>query len=111
MKVCDVNDTGALTPMMKQYLVIKRLHQDSLLFYRMGDFMNCFLKTLLLHQNNCISLLQKRGKMQDQDIPMCGVPHHSHEQYLQNLIKAGHKVAICEQLESPQEAKKEDINL
>ena len=94
------------TPMMKQYLDIKRVHQDCLLFYRMGDFYELFFEDAIIAVEVLHIALTKRGKMQGEDIPMCGVPHHSHEQYLQKLIKSGHKVAICEQLETPQEAKK-----
>jgi len=99
-------DPSKVTPMMAQFLEIKAAHPDYLLFYRMGDFYELFFDDAV-HAAEALQIaLTKRGKHDGDDIPMCGVPVHSHEQYLQNLIRAGYKVAVCEQLEDPAEAKK-----
>ena len=95
-----------MTPMMAQYLKIKSQYPDALLFYRMGDFYELFFDDAIKAAKVLDIALTKRGKHNDTDIPMCGVPHHSSENYLLTLIKSGHKVAVCEQLESPAEAKK-----
>ena len=91
---------------MAQYLEIKSQYPDALLFYRMGDFYELFFDDAITAAKVLDIALTKRGKHNDTDIPMCGVPHHSSENYLLTLIKSGHKVAVCEQLESPAEAKK-----
>ena len=95
-----------VTPMMAQYLEIKGQYPDSLLFYRMGDFYELFFDDAVTASKVLDIALTRRGKLNEIDIPMCGVPHHSSESYLLTLIKSGHKVAVCEQLESPLEAKK-----
>lgn len=94
------------TPMMVQYLEIKNEHKDYLLFYRMGDFYEMFFEDAITASKALDIALTKRGKHEDADIPMCGVPFHAYESYLAKLIRQGYKVAICEQTESPQEAKK-----
>lgn len=93
------------TPMMAQYHLIKAQHPDCLLFYRMGDFYELFFGDALKAAAVLDITLTKRGKANDDDIPMCGVPYHSCEPYLEKLIRAGFKVAICEQTETPDEAK------
>ncbi len=97
---------SSITPMMQQYLNIKAMHQNYLLFYRMGDFYELFFDDAVVAADILNITLTKRGKHQGDDIPMCGVPSHAYEHYLEKLIKAGFKVAICEQMESPEEAKK-----
>ncbi len=97
---------NAPTPMMQQYLEIKATHADYLLFYRMGDFYELFFDDALVASEALDIALTKRGMHLGEPIPMCGVPAHSHESYLQRLIKHGFKVAICEQTEDPKEAKK-----
>ncbi|MBS4771213.1 MAG: DNA mismatch repair protein MutS [Proteobacteria bacterium] len=92
--------------MMAQYLQIKKEHQDYLLFYRMGDFYELFLDDAVIASKALDIALTKRGKLDSQDIPMCGVPFHAYESYLAKLIRQGYKVAICEQVEDPKEAKK-----
>ena len=92
--------------MMIQYLAIKRDHPDCLLFYRMGDFYELFFDDAVSAAAALDITLTKRGKHLGEDIPMCGVPVHSHESYLLRLIKSGFKVAVCEQTEDPAEAKK-----
>ena len=94
------------TPMMAQYLAIKRDHADCLLFYRMGDFYEMFFEDAVKASEALDITLTKRGKHAGQDIAMCGVPVHSHEGYLSKLIRKGFKVAVCEQMEDPAEAKK-----
>jgi DNA mismatch repair protein MutS len=98
-------DAGA-TPMMAQYLDVKRRHPGALLFYRMGDFYELFFEDAEIAARALDLTLTKRGKHLGQDIPMCGVPAHSHESYLLRLIRAGHRVAICDQLEDPAAARK-----
>lgn len=95
-----------ITPMMQQYLEIKSEHQSELLFYRMGDFYELFFDDAKIAAEILDIVLTKRGKHEEESIPMCGVPAHSSEYYLDKLIKSGHKVAVCEQLETPEEAKK-----
>ena len=94
------------TPMMAQYLEIKAEHPDALLFYRMGDFYEMFFDDAVAASEALDIALTKRGKHDDQDIPMCGVPHHAAEGYFLTLIRKGFRVAVCEQMESPAEAKK-----
>jgi len=95
-----------VTPMMAQYLEIKANYPDALLFYRMGDFYELFFDDAVAASGALDIALTKRGKHSGEDIPMCGVPHHAAEGYLLTLIRKGFRVAVCEQLESPAEAKK-----
>ncbi len=97
---------SALTPMMTQYLETKKAYPDYLLFYRMGDFYEMFFDDAVAASKALDIALTKRGKLAGEDIPMCGVPFHAYETYLSRLIKHGFKVAICEQMEDPKEAKK-----
>lgn len=94
------------TPMMQQFLALKDEHRDYLLFYRMGDFYELFFDDAAKAAELLDIALTKRGKHAGEDIPMCGVPVHSAEGYLERLIAKGQKVAICEQTEDPAEAKK-----
>jgi DNA mismatch repair protein MutS len=98
------------TPMMAQYMVLKEEHHDCLLFYRMGDFYELFYEDAVIASQVLDITLTKRGKSNGNDIEMCGVPYHAYEPYLAKLIRAGHKVAICEQTETPEEAKKRAKN-
>ena len=91
---------------MAQYLEIKADHPDALLFYRMGDFYEMFFDDAELAAGALDIALTKRGKHLGKDIPMCGVPAHSAESYLLKLIRKGFRVAVCEQMEDPAEAKK-----
>ncbi len=95
-----------VTPMMAQFLEIKAAHPGALLFYRMGDFYEMFFDDAVAAAEALDIALTKRGKHNDEDIPMCGVPVHSAEGYLLTLIRKGFRVAVCEQLEDPAEAKK-----
>jgi len=94
------------TPMMRQYLSLKARHADHLLFYRMGDFYELFFDDAVRASAALDIALTKRGQHLGEDIPMCGVPVHSHEAYLSRLIRKGFKVAVCEQTEDLAEAKK-----
>lgn len=95
-----------LSPGMAQYMEIKKSYPDYLLFYRMGDFYELFFEDAFKASKALDIALTKRGKAAGEDIPMCGVPFHAYESYLAKLIKCGYKVAICEQMEDPAEAKK-----
>src|SRR6476659_9012943 len=101
-----VPDTGEVTPMMAQYLAIKAAHQDYLLFYRMGDFYELFFDDAAKAAAALDIALTKRGRHLGEDIPMCGVPVHAAESYLEKLIRKGFRVAVCEQMEDPAEARK-----
>ncbi|MDO6523396.1 DNA mismatch repair protein MutS [Shimia thalassica] len=92
--------------MMAQYLEIKADHPDALLFYRMGDFYEMFFDDAVAAAEALDIALTKRGKHEGSEIPMCGVPHHAAEGYFLTLIRKGFRVAVCEQMESPAEAKK-----
>jgi DNA mismatch repair protein MutS len=94
------------TPMMTQFLDIKRQHPDHLLFYRMGDFYEMFFDDAVKASAALDITLTRRGKHDGTDIPMCGVPVHAADAYLARLIRQGFRVAICEQMEDPAEAKK-----
>ncbi len=97
---------GKPSPSMAQYIEIKAANPDSLLFYRMGDFYELFFEDAEIASRTLGIVLTKRGRHQGVDIPMCGVPVHRADDYLQRLIAAGHRVAVCEQLEDPAEARK-----
>ncbi|WP_093975173.1 DNA mismatch repair protein MutS [Boseongicola aestuarii] len=92
--------------MMAQYLEIKTDHPGALLFYRMGDFYELFFDDAVAAAEALDITLTKRGKHLGEDIAMCGVPYHAAEGYLLTLIRKGFRVAVCEQLESPADAKK-----
>src|SRR5499433_3200978 len=94
------------TPMMAQYLEIKAANPDCLLFYRMGDFYELFFQDAEVASRALSIVLTKRGKHLGHDIPMCGVPIERADEYLHRLIALGHRVAVCEQLEDPAEARK-----
>ena len=96
----------SVTPMMAQFFKIKEEYPTALLFYRMGDFYELFFDDAVAAAQALDITLTKRGKHLGNDIPMCGVPVHAAEGYLLNLIRKGFRVAVCEQLENPKEAKK-----
>jgi DNA mismatch repair protein MutS len=96
----------ALTPMMAQYFEIKVANPGYLLFYRMGDFYELFFEDAEIASAALGIVLTKRGKHLGQDIAMCGVPIHAAQDYLKKLISLGHRVAVCEQVEDPAEARK-----
>ena len=92
--------------MMEQYIEIKAANPDCLLFYRMGDFYELFFDDAEVASRALGIVLTKRGKHLGRDIPMCGVPIERADEYLHRLIALGHRVAVCEQLEDPAEARK-----
>ncbi|MEM7750830.1 MAG: DNA mismatch repair protein MutS, partial [Pseudomonadota bacterium] len=95
-----------VTPSMAQFLEIKAANPDSLLWYRMGDFYELFFTDAVVAAEALGIILTKRGKHLGEDIPMCGVPVVRADEYLQRLIRQGFRVAVCEQLEDPTEARK-----
>ncbi|HQS84526.1 MAG: DNA mismatch repair protein MutS [Alphaproteobacteria bacterium 16-39-46] len=95
-----------LTPMLTQYMAVKKAHPDCLLFFRLGDFYELFFEDAQKASKALDITLTRRGKSGEDDIPMCGVPFHAADSYLAKLIRLGFKVAICEQMETPEEAKK-----
>ncbi|HEY4982875.1 MAG TPA: DNA mismatch repair protein MutS [Pseudolabrys sp.] len=99
-------DAGRVTPMMEQYIEIKAANPGCLLFYRMGDFYEMFFADAETASRALGIMLTKRGKHLGVDIPMCGVPVERADEYLHRLIALGHRVAVCEQLEDPAEARK-----
>ncbi|QOL19552.1 DNA mismatch repair protein MutS [Candidatus Bodocaedibacter vickermanii] len=92
--------------MMAQYFAIKEQHKNALLFYRLGDFYELFYEDAITASKALDITLTKRGQNQGEAIPMCGIPFHAYENYLSRLIRQGYSVAICEQMETPEEAKK-----
>jgi len=106
-KATSTAKAAAPTPMMAQFLTIKQeAGENVILFYRMGDFYEMFFDDAINAASALDIALTKRGKYEGKDIPMCGVPVHASETYLQRLIKKGFRVAVCEQTEDPKEAKK-----
>ncbi len=97
---------GGVTPSMAQFLEIKAANPDCILFYRMGDFYELFFEDAVAAAEALGIVLTKRGKHLGEDIPMCGVPVHRADEYLQRLIRRGFRVAVCEQMEDPAEARK-----
>lgn len=93
------------TPMMKQYLTIKAAYQDAFLFFRLGDFYELFYEDAIKAARELEITLTKRDSGQKEPIPMCGVPYHAAEGYIKKLVDKGYKVAICEQVEDPKQAK------
>ena len=96
---------GTGTPMMKQYLAIKREHPDAILFFRMGDFYEMFMDDAVLAADVLKIALTTRDKGKENSVPMCGIPYHAAQTYLTRLVQAGHNVAICDQMEDPSRAK------
>ncbi|WP_145419964.1 DNA mismatch repair protein MutS [Staphylococcus hominis] len=94
-----------VTPMMQQYLKIKSQYQDCLLFFRLGDFYEMFFEDAKEASRVLEITLTKRDAKKENPIPMCGVPYHSANSYIETLINNGYKVAICEQMEDPKQTK------
>ena len=104
MKRSEV-DIKKISPMMKQYLEIKKQYEDTILFYRLGDFYEMFFEDAILASRELEIALTGRNAGLDERVPMCGVPYHSASVYIDKLIEKGYKVAICEQVEDPKSAK------
>src|SRR5579862_4221542 len=98
--------TEPTTPLMQQYLGLKKQHPSALLLFRLGDFYELFYDDAILASKVLQITLTSRNKEKDQAVPMCGVPYHAAENYIAKLIRAGHKVAISEQMEMPSPGKK-----
>ena len=94
-----------VTPMMQQYLETKKDYQDCILFYRLGDFYEMFYEDALVASKELEITLTGKNCGQEERAPMCGVPYHAVEGYLNKLVSKGYKVAICEQMEDPKLAK------
>ncbi|MCG2712527.1 MAG: DNA mismatch repair protein MutS [Candidatus Omnitrophica bacterium] len=99
------NIQNDLTPMMNQYLQIKRDHTDAILFFRLGDFYEMFFDDAKIASAILGLALTSRGTGKNSRVPMCGIPYHASDNYIARLIKAEHKVAICEQIGDPKSAK------
>ncbi|MCP4655621.1 MAG: DNA mismatch repair protein MutS, partial [bacterium] len=97
--------SGQLTPMLRHYLEVKAQHPDAILFYRMGDFYELFFEDAEKAAPILQVVLTSRHKGSDSEVPMCGVPHHALDNYLGRALRAGLKVAICDQVEDPAQAK------
>ena len=93
------------TPMIRQYLEEKEKNKDSILFYRVGDFYEMFFEDAQTASRELDLVLTGKSAGDGQRVPMCGIPHHAANTYIQRLIKKGYKVSICEQLQDPSEAK------
>src|SRR5271170_1086814 len=94
------------TPLMQQYHAIKKQHPAALLLFRLGDFYELFYNDAVVASRILQITLTARNKEKGEPVPMCGVPYHAAENYIARLIRAGHKVAICEQMEEPGPGKK-----
>lgn len=104
MKLCEV-DKSKLAPMMAHYVELKEKNMDTIILYRLGDFYEMFFEDALLVSHELELTLTGRNAGLDERVPMCGVPYHAVDIYIDKLIKKGYKVAICEQLEDPKSTK------
>ena len=104
MKRSEV-DLTKISPMMAKYLEIKEKYNDTIIFYRLGDFYEMFFEDAILCSRELELTLTGRNAGLDERVPMCGVPYHAYLQYLEKLVDKGYKVAICEQLTDPKETK------
>ena len=104
MKRSEV-DRNKLSPMMQQYMEIKDKYEDSIIFFRLGDFYEMFIEDAILASRVLELTLTGKQAGLDERVPMCGIPHHAYVSYVDTLIDKGYKVAICEQLEDPKETK------
>ena len=95
----------ALSQMMQQYMAIKEQHKDHILFFRLGDFYEMFFDDAVLVSKELELTLTGKDCGLEERAPMCGVPHHAVDGYLNKLVAKGYKVAICEQVEDPKQAK------
>ena len=94
-----------LTPMMQKYMETKEQYKDCVLFYRLGDFYEMFFDDALMVSKELELTLTGKDCGQEERAPMCGIPYHAAEGYINRLVENGHKVAICEQMEDPKQAK------
>ena len=104
MKRCEV-DRSKLSPMMKHYVELKDKYEDTIILYRLGDFYEMFFEDAEVVAHALELTLTGKSAGLEERVPMCGIPHHAAEVYIDRLIKNGFKVAICEQVEDPKESK------
>lgn len=104
IKTSEITDVNAFTPMVQQYLAVKKDHQNELLFFRLGDFYEMFFEDAIAASRELNLTLTKRAGGTDA-MPMCGVPYHAVDGYVAKLVKKGYRIAICEQVEDPKLAK------
>ena len=98
-------DLNKITPMMKQYLEIKEKNEDIIIFFRLGDFYEMFFEDAILVSHELELTLTGKNAGLDEKIPMCGIPHHADNVYIEKLVDLGYKIGICEQLEDPKTTK------
>ena len=104
MKMCDVDITH-VSPMMRHYMSVKKDNPDVIIFYRLGDFYEVFFEDAITTSRELELTLTGRNAGLDERVPMCGVPHHAVDIYVEKLVDKGYKVGICEQLEDAKNAK------
>ena len=104
MKISEV-DLNKVTPMMQQYIEIKKENPDIIIFFRLGDFYEMFFEDAINVSRELELTLTGKNAGLDEKIPMCGIPHHAANVYIEKLVDKGYKVGICEQLEDPKLAK------
>lgn len=104
MKMCDV-DLNRVSPMMKHYISVKNKYPDVIIFYRLGDFYEVFFEDAIITSRELELTLTGRSAGLDEKVPMCGVPYHAVDIYIQKMVEKGYKIGICEQLEDPKNAK------
>ena len=104
MKRSEV-DRNKLSPMMKQYMEVKDNYEDVILFYRIGDFYEMFFEDAINVSRDLELTLTGKNAGLDERVPMCGVPHHASNIYIEKLVEKGYKVAVCEQVEDPKSTK------
>ena len=104
MKMADV-DLTKITPMMRQYIDIKNKNKDIIILFRLGDFYEVFFEDAITVSRELELTLTGRSAGLEEKVPMCGVPHHAVNVYIEKLVEKGYKVGICEQLEDPATAK------
>ncbi len=105
MPKVSLDSSQTTTPMLQQYLEIKEKYKDTILFYRIGDFYEMFYEDAVVASKVLDIVLTSRNKNDSNPVPLCGVPHHSMQPYLEKLVEKGFKVAICDQVEDPETAK------
>ena len=103
--IAEIEDRSVISPMMQKYLETKEQYKDCILFYRLGDFYEMFFEDALVAARELEITLTGKDCGLPERAPMAGIPHHAAEVYAEKLIEKGYKVAICEQLEDPKEAK------
>src|SRR6202162_535103 len=96
----------ASTPLMRQYQTIKRSYPHALVLFRLGDFYELFYEDAIVAARELQITLTSRNRERGEPVPMCGVPYHAAETYIARLLRAGYKVAICDQMEQPGPGKK-----